>query len=147
MPQDLEIGLRLVAAALLGGVIGLERERQGKEAGVRTYALVCLGSALFMIVSVQIYEMYKIETRAIVDPSRIAAQVVTGIGFLGAGAIIRFPQKIKGLTTAAGIWTASGIGLATGLGLYKPAIFTTIIALVVLTVFSHIDRYFGGTDQ
>ena len=144
-PQDMEVMIRLAVAAFLGGLIGFEREAHGKEAGVRTYSLVCLGSALMMIVSTQIFEIYK--GAAQVDPSRIAAQVVSGIGFLGAGAIIRFPQGIKGLTTAAGIWTACGIGLACGLGQYHPAIMTTLFTLVILLTFARIDRFFGGKDS
>jgi len=136
--HDLDIVIRLVTATVLGALLGIERQRLRKAAGFRTYSLVCTGSALMMIVSLQIYEIY--HEVAIVDPSRIAAQVVTGIGFIGAGAIIRFPQGIKGLTTAAGIWTAAGIGLACGLGQYKPAVITTIIALLVLTVFSRLDQ-------
>ena len=145
--QDFEITIRLIVAAVLGGLIGFERETHGKDAGVRTYALVCLGSALIMVVSQQIYEIYK--GTAGVDPSRIAAQVVSGVGFLGAGAIIREQQGagVKGLTTAAGIWTASGIGLACGLGLYHPAVLTTVITLFVLVVFSKVDRFFGGKDN
>lgn len=152
-PHDLEITVRLVVAAFLGGLIGFERESHGKDAGVRTYALVCLGSALVMVVSVQIFEQYR--DIASVDPSRIAAQVVSGVGFLGAGAIIRFPhgnqgshqEAVKGLTTAAGIWAASGIGLACGLGLYHPALITTILTLVILVVFSKLNRFFGGKDN
>ncbi len=140
-----DITLRLTAAVFLGGVIGLERELHGKEAGFRTYALVCLGSALVMLVSIQMFEAYKGVTQ--VDPSRIAAQVVSGIGFLGAGAITRFPQGIKGLTTAAGIWAASGIGLACGMGFYYPAVLTTLLTLLVLIVFSKIDRWVGGKDH
>lgn len=143
--QDLDTALRLGSATLLGGIIGMERESHGKEAGFRTYALVCLGSALTMIVSTEIYELYKDSGH--VDPSRIAAQVVSGIGFIGAGAIMRFPEKIRGLTTAAGIWTASGIGLACGMGQYRPAILTTLLTLVILVVFSKIDRIFGGHDK
>lgn len=139
-PQDMETGLRLVMAAFLGGLIGVERETHGKEAGFRTYAIVCLGSALIMDVSVRIFEMYR--ATAPVDPSRIAAQVVTGIGFLGAGAIIRIPEKIRGLTTAAGIWVAAGIGLSCGIGQYRPAIFTTVLTLLILTIFSRISRRF-----
>lgn len=142
--SDLDILLRLSTAAFFGGLIGFEREWHGKEAGVRTYALVCLGSALIMIVSIQIFESYRALTE--VDPSRIAAQVVSGVGFLGAGAIMRNPKEIKGLTTAAGIWTASGIGLACGLGHYKPAFLTTFVALVILILFSKVDRFFGGKD-
>lgn len=143
--MNLDITIRLTAAVFLGGIIGLEREIHGKEAGFRTYALVCLGSALVMIVSTQMFETYR--NVAQVDPSRIAAQVVSGIGFLGAGAIIRFPQGIKGLTTAAGIWTASGIGLACGMGFYYPAIITTFLTLVVLIIFSKIDRWVGGKNH
>src|SRR5689334_9341507 len=140
--------IRLIVSAVLGGLIGIERESHGKEAGFRTYSLVCLGSALVMIVSIETYFVYKI---ASTDPSRIAAQVVSGIGFLGAGAIIRFPQGgsegVKGLTTAAGIWAASGIGLACGLGLYFPAALSTAVTLTILIVFSKLDRFFGGKDH
>lgn len=148
-PADIEIAIRLVVAAFLGGLIGLEREHHGKEAGFRTHALVCLGSALMMVVSLQIFELYK-DSGTNIDPARIAAQVVSGIGFLGAGAIIRYPQSsrggIKGLTTAAGIWAAAGIGLASGLGQYRPAILTTILTLVILIIFPLINPIFGGRD-
>lgn len=137
-PHEHDMMFRLLAAAGLGALIGLERELNQKEAGFKTYTLVCLGSALMTIVSMDIFEIYK--GLAIVDPSRIAAQVVTGIGFLGAGAIIRSPQgSIKGLTTAAGIWTVCGIGLACGMGLFKAAIFTTLLVLVVLVLFSKVE--------
>lgn len=145
LTDHLDTGLRLCAAAMLGGFIGLEREIHGKEAGFRTYSLVCLGSALAMIVSVEMFETYRNITN--VDPSRIAAQVVSGVGFLGAGAIIRFPQGIKGLTTAAGIWTASAIGLACGMGFYVPAFMATFLTLVILIVFAKVDRWFGGKDN
>lgn len=150
-PHDWDITLRLVVAAVLGGLIGFERESHGKDAGVRTYALVCLGSALVMVVSIQIFEQFRNLTT--VDPSRIAAQVVSGVGFLGAGAIIRSRpgqnsgEAVKGLTTAAGIWAASGIGLACGLGLYFPAVITTVLTLVILVIFSKLDRFFGGKDN
>ncbi len=143
-PADWQVALRLVVATFLGGAIGFEREAHGKEAGFRTHALVCLGSALIMIVSVQVYEMFKDE--ATVDPSRIAAQVVTGIGFLGAGTIIRYSSGIRGLTTAAGVWTAAGIGLACGIGQFKAAVLTTVITLLVLIVFSKVNRALGGRD-
>ena len=143
--QDMDVAIRLIVATFLGGLIGLEREMHGKDAGFRTYALVCVGSALVMIVSTEMFEIYKGVTD--VDPSRIAAQVVSGIGFLGAGAIIRFPQGIKGLTTAAGIWAASGIGLACGIAEYKPAVMTTVLVLIILIIFSKIDRWIGGKDS
>jgi len=138
-PLDLDIAIRLVVATFLGAIIGLEREVHGKEAGFKTYSLVCLGSALMMIVSFDVFMLFN--GVANVDPGRIAAQAVTGIGFLGAGAIIRSQAGgIRGLTTAAGIWSACAIGLACGLGLYKQAIFTTILVLVVLIVFSRVQR-------
>lgn len=145
--EHIEAIIRLGMATILGALIGLERERHGKEAGFRTYTLVCIGSALMMLVSIEIFEVYR--TEAQVDPSRIAAQVVSGIGFLGAGAIIRYSAGVKGITTAAGIWVASGIGLACGLGQFFPAILTTLLVLTVLMIFSKVDRWFekkqGGT--
>ncbi|MBU9889582.1 MAG: MgtC/SapB family protein [Candidatus Omnitrophica bacterium] len=138
-PADLEISIRLLVATLLGAVIGLEREVHGKEAGFKTYSLVCLGSALMMVVSLDVFTLFK--GVAEVDPGRIAAQAVTGIGFLGAGAIIRSQQGgIRGLTTAAGIWAACAIGLACGLGLFKQAVFTTLLVLVILIIFSRLQR-------
>lgn len=137
-PHDIDMAVRLTVATLLGALVGIERESHGKEAGFRTYALVCLGSALVMIVSIQIHEIY--QGIAEVDPSRIAAQVVSGVGFLGAGAIIRYSERVKGLTTAAGIWAVSGIGLACGLGQYRPAVISTVLTLIILTVFSRVGR-------
>ena len=138
-PHEYEMGLRMLIATGLGAIIGLEREFNGKEAGFKTYTLVCLGSALMMLISTEIHELYK--NTANVDPSRIAAQVVTGIGFLGAGAIIRSQQGgIRGLTTAAGIWAMCGVGLACGLGLFKPAVFATLLVLIVFVIFSRVQR-------
>lgn len=138
-PADMQFAVKLCVATFLGALIGLEREVHGKEAGFKTYSLVCLGSALMMIVSIDVFEIYK--GVAAVDPGRIAAQAVTGIGFLGAGAIIRSSEgSIRGLTTAAGIWSACAIGLACGLGLYKQAVMTTILVLVVLVVFSKLQK-------
>ena len=137
-PHDMENFIRLLAATGLGALIGFEREYNGKEAGFKTYTLVCLGSSLMMIISADIFLIYK--GLATVDPSRIAAQVVTGIGFLGAGAIIRDQQGVRGLTTAAGIWAVCGIGLACGIGLFKPAIMTTFLVLIVLVIFSRLER-------
>ena len=141
---DIEIMIRLGSATVLGGLIGFERELHGKVAGFRTHSLVALGSALIMLVSVHIFNMY--QGSVSVDPSRIAAQVVTGIGFLGAGTIIRSRTGIKGLTTAAGLWTASGIGLACGLGYFRAAFIATAITLLVLVVFSWIGRRLGARD-
>ncbi|MFH1799634.1 MAG: MgtC/SapB family protein [Candidatus Omnitrophota bacterium] len=138
-PQDIDFAIKLSVATLLGALIGLEREVHGKEAGFKTYSLVCLGSALMMIVSIGVFEIFK--GVATVDPGRIAAQAVTGIGFLGAGAIIRSQAgSVKGLTTAAGIWAACAIGLSCGLGLYKQAVMTTILVLIILVLFSKVQR-------
>jgi putative Mg2+ transporter-C (MgtC) family protein len=138
-PHDIDVVVRLVMATFLGAIVGLERGIQGKDAGFKTYALVCLGSALMMTISVDIFTIYK--GMAIVDPSRIAAQVVTGVGFLGAGAIIRSKEgSVKGLTTAAGIWAICGVGLACGLGLFKEAIVGTLLVLTVLILFSKVEQ-------
>lgn len=137
--QDYEMVMRLLVATGFGALIGLERELNGKEAGFKTYTLVCLGSAMMMILSLEIFEVYK--GVAVVDPSRVAAQVVTGIGFLGAGAIIRSQQGgIRGLTTAAGIWAMCGVGLACGLGLFKISFYATFLVFSVFYVFSRLQR-------
>ena len=141
---DIDLIIRLGMAAVLGGLIGFERELHGKVAGFRTHTLVSLGSALMMLVSIQVYHLYG--DKVSVDPGRIAAQVVTGIGFIGAGTIIRSGTGIKGLTTAAGLWTASGVGLACGLGYFRAALIATIITLFILVAFSWIGRRLGARD-
>ena len=123
--------IRLFLAFILGSIIGLERERKGRSAGLRTHILVCVGSSLIMLVSLYIYEIY--QGKAPVDPSRIAASVVTGIGFLGAGTIIRGGHGIRGLTTAASVWVSSAIGLAVGCGYLTAAVATTIITFLTLS--------------
>ncbi len=142
--SDFDILIRLGAAALAGGLIGFERELHGKEAGLRTHCLVSLGSALIMLVSIEIFNMY--HTVASLDPGRIAAQVVSGVGFLGAGTIIRSRTGVVGLTTAAGLWTASGAGLACGLGYFRAAVIACVIALFVLVIFGKIGKKLGGRD-
>ena len=142
--EEIELIIRLSAATILGGLIGFERELHGKVAGFRTHSLVALGSALIMLVSIHMFDLYR--GTVSVDPSRIAAQVVTGIGFLGAGTIIRSKTGVIGLTTAAGLWTASGIGLACGVGYYRAAIIATVVTLVVLVIFSRIGRAIGARD-
>ena len=122
--------LRLLLSVLLGGLVGLEREIHGRAAGLRTHILVCVGSTLFMITSLLVCARYSHFGEA--DPSRIAAGVVTGIGFLGAGAIIRYGASIRGLTTAASIWAVAAIGLAVGGGLYVAAAVTSFLVVIVL---------------
>ena len=114
----------MALATLLGALVGLERERQGKSAGLRTHALVCLGSALITIVSIHGFGPVGPGLR---DPARVAAQVVSGIGFLGAGTIMREGLSIRGLTTAASLWTTAGIGLAIGSGMVWPAVGATVL--------------------
>jgi putative Mg2+ transporter-C (MgtC) family protein len=126
---------RLALAAALGSIIGLEREFREREAGLRTHLLVALGSALFTIVSAfGFHDVLTHDPQVVVrlDPSRIAAQIVSGIGFLGAGAIIRQGLSIRGLTTAATLWVVAAIGMAAGAGFYSVAIITTVVALVAL---------------
>jgi putative Mg2+ transporter-C (MgtC) family protein len=126
--------LRLAVAAALGGAVGLERELREREAGFRTHMLVSVGSALFTMAGAYGFRDFFISGGNIVrsDPTRIAAQVVTGIGFLGAGAIIRQGLSVRGLTTAATLWVVAAIGLTTGAGYYSAAVITTAIALFSL---------------
>ncbi|MFA5388943.1 MAG: MgtC/SapB family protein [Candidatus Omnitrophota bacterium] len=131
MLTDIQVVSRLLAAAALGGVIGFEREKHSRRmAGFRTHILVSVGSALIMLVSMHIFDIYT--GKVAVDPARIAAGVVTGIGFLGAGTIIRSGESVRGLTTAASLWTVSGIGLAVGCGFYTAACVTAAIAFAAL---------------
>lgn len=130
--------IRLILSFVFGGIIGLEREKKGRSAGLRTHILVCMGSGLIMLVSLYVFDIYA--GRAPVDPSRIAAGVVTGIGFLGAGTIITNRGGAKGLTTAASIWVSSAIGLAVGCGFISAALFTTIITFITLAFLKHIEN-------
>ena len=129
-----ELLLRLVLAALFGGAVGLEREIREREAGFRTHMLVSVGSALFTIASAYGFHDFLLRGGTVVraDPTRIAAQIVTGIGFLGAGAIIRQGSSIRGLTTAATLWVVAAIGLTTGAGYYAAAVITTALVIVSL---------------
>jgi putative Mg2+ transporter-C (MgtC) family protein len=129
-----EIVLRVVLAAALGGAIGLERELREREAGLRTHMLVSVGAALFTLVSAYAWTDWRFsnEEGLVFDPTRIAAQVVSGIGFLGAGAIIRQGLSIRGLTTAATLWVVAAIGMAAGVGYYEAAVVTTALVLLSL---------------
>jgi putative Mg2+ transporter-C (MgtC) family protein len=130
-----EVLLRLFLAAVFGGAVGIDRQRHEWAAGLRTHMLVCLGSALIMIVSAYGFRDVLPENHVALDPSRVAAQVISGIGFLGAGTILFLKHEVvKGLTTAAGLWTVAGIGLATGGGLYFAASAATVLVLIVLIV-------------
>jgi len=136
----LTVAIRLALAVFLGGMVGYEREASHRPAGLRTHILVALGSALIMLVSIFIFEVF--QGYASVDPGRIAAQVVSGIGFLGAGTIMREGLTIRGLTTAASLWVVAGIGLAAGAGYYLGAILTAVAALAVLVILSRVEHRF-----
>jgi len=140
--SNYEIIFKLTLACILGGIIGLERESLSRPAGFRTYTLVCVGSALAMLVSLDMYFQFYRTVNA--DPGRIAAQVVSGIGFLGAGTIMKEGPTVSGLTTAAGLWGVACIGLAVGAGMYLPAIVTTVLILFVLIYFAKFEAYFTG---
>jgi putative Mg2+ transporter-C (MgtC) family protein len=133
--SDAELIRRLLTAALLGGALGFEREFRHKEAGLRTNILIALGSALFTLMS---YELAGDAVGA--DPGRVAAQIVTGIGFLGAGAIMRTNGGIQGLTTAATIWVNAAVGVAAGGGEYHLAFIATAVTLVVLALLHPLER-------
>lgn len=135
---DLELMVRILLAAALGAIVGVERERRRMPAGFRTFMLVSVGSALFMIISIYGFD----DSGSVIrDPARIAAQVVTGIGFLGAGMLLRTAGSIRGLTTAAGIWVMAAIGMAAGAGMYTIAAFSTlVVATAVLWILREFER-------
>lgn len=128
--------VRLLGALVLGGVIGAEREIHGRPAGLRTHILVSLGSALFALISLQGFSG--------AEPSRVAAQVVTGVGFLGAGTIMHDGVTIRGLTTAASLWVSAAIGLAVAVGRWPEAVFTTALAFLTLWVLPVLERKLNG---
>ncbi|MBI1952986.1 MAG: MgtC/SapB family protein [Candidatus Omnitrophica bacterium] len=145
MISDNEVILRLLLSVLFSGLVGLEREVQGRAAGLRTHILVCTGSTLIMLTGLHLFALYRGVVE--IDPGRIAAQVVSGIGFLGAGTIIQFRDSVKGLTTAASLWAAAGIGLAVGSGFYVGAVVTTFIVLSVLFLLSRVERRVVGSKR
>ncbi|TCS94239.1 MgtC/SapB family protein [Hazenella coriacea] len=134
-----EITLRLFLAGLLGGLVGWERERNNHPAGFRTHILVSLGSALIMLISIYGFPSFMGEPGVRFDPSRISAQVVSGIGFLGAGTILRHGFSVSGLTTAASLWVVAGIGLAVGTGFMYGAILTTLLVLFSLELLNRLE--------
>src|SRR5579862_3584309 len=138
--------LRLFVAAVLGSLIGFERERLLWAAGIRTHMLVCVGACLFMIVSAYGFASV-LGPNVVLDPSRVAAQVVSGIGFLGAGAILARGEIVRGLTTAASIWTVAAIGLAVGGGLYFAASVSTAIILVILAGVKPLEELYRSRNQ
>src|SRR5262245_1428103 len=136
---DIQMAGRLCLAGLLGGLVGLEREIHSQPAGLRTHMIVSLGACLLMLVSMHMAELSPGKS----DPGRIAAQVVAGVGFPGAGAILRSGLTVRGLTTAACLWTVAAIGLAVGCGFWRAAVVTTALTLVATIVFQKIERKFS----
>jgi putative Mg2+ transporter-C (MgtC) family protein len=143
--SDWEIIQRLTIAVLLGLAVGAERSRVGKRAGMRTYALVSLGAALFIVIAGVVSHQYA--DTFVFDPLRVASQVVVGIGFLGAGVIFVQRQVLTGLTTAAGLWVVAGIGAACGYGLYVIATFVTFLVLTVFEVLWYVEERFVRTAK
>ncbi|WP_313992826.1 MgtC/SapB family protein [uncultured Selenomonas sp.] len=137
--QEWEICLRLVLSCIMGGIIGYERQMRHKSAGLRTNMLVALGSCLIMLLSQSLYDNVEGKTNA--DPARLAAQVVSGIGFLGAGAIMKEGLTVTGLTTAATLWVVAGVGIAVGAGFYFAAGVTTGVVFLILWNLSHLDAW------
>lgn len=134
-----EVVLRLLVALVLSGIVGWQREITQRPAGLRTHMLVCLGATLLTLVSVSIPGA---------DPMRLASGIVTGIGFIGAGTIIRStPTEVRGLTTAASIWMIAGVGIATGVGFYSGAVLTTILAYIVLVLLKRVERFYRREQE
>lgn len=146
--SELHILLRLLLALLLGGLVGFEREQSNHAAGLRTNILVCLGSCLLMLLSMYGFSAFVDEPNVRVDPARLAAAVITGIGFLGAGTILFTGKSITGLTTAASLWVVSAIGLAVGAGFYFASASVTIMVLVTLWAFNKLEkRYISAKKE
>ena len=137
MLPDTQIFLRLSLSVIFSGLIGLERQMYRRTAGLRTHILVCLGACLIMLTSLYVFDIYKDKVPS--DPARLAAGIITGIGFLGAGTIIRYGEEVKGLTTAASLWVIAAIGMGIGCGFYTASIATTIIVLSVLLLLRRIE--------
>lgn len=134
------IVIKTVLSVLLGGLIGLERQNKHRPAGFRTHILVSLGSMAIMVLSELMFDRYQIEYNVVIDPSRIPAQVISGIGFLGAGTIIHYGANVRGLTTAASLWTCAAIGMAVGAGFYFLAVIVSVAIFITLVVFNRVSN-------
>ena len=144
---DSEATIRILVALGIGALIGLEREWRNKSAGFRTYALVCEGSALFMITGILIYDQVRNAGGGISDPSRIASTVVQGIGFIAGGLIFAAGSRVHGLTTAAGIWVTSALGLLIGAGFFHIAIVGAAATFVTLGFLGYVDRFISPSSK
>ncbi|MCH4889646.1 MgtC/SapB family protein [Acidaminobacter sp. JC074] len=141
----LDVLIRIGLSCLLGGIIGWERESINRPAGLRTHILVCMGASLVMLTSLVMFDRYAVQVN--IDPTRLGAQVISGIGFLGAGTIMREGLTVKGLTTAASIWIVGCIGLAVGCGFYEGAIVSTGLSMIVLVFFSKAENFISQKDN
>lgn len=130
MSEDI---IKIMISILLSGILGIEREIRNRSAGLRTLILICVGSTLLTIISINFSKGY--------DPLRLAANIITGIGFLGAGAIFRESKQLQGLTTASSIWVISAVGICVGVGYYHLAVLVTILSVIILTGFNYIEHY------
>ncbi len=142
---EIDLIIRLSVAVLCGIIVGAERSRVGKRAGMRTYALVSLGAALFTIISLAVSTQFA--NVSVIDPLRVASQIVVGIGFLGAGVIFVERQMLTGLTTAAGMWVVAAIGTACGFGLYTIALYVTFLALFIFEILWYVENKFIGRAE
>ncbi|ALS29927.1 magnesium transporter MgtC [Paenibacillus sp. 32O-W] len=138
---EIDLTIRILIAGALGGLVGLEREWSNHPAGLRTHMLVCIGSAAIMLLSIYGFSDFVAEENVRVDPARLAAQVISGIGFLGAGAILRTGSTVSGLTTAASVWVVAAIGLCVGAGFIYAACLTTLVVLISLFVLNKFEKY------
>jgi putative Mg2+ transporter-C (MgtC) family protein len=136
---DSSVLLRLILAVLLGGVIGMEREMHGRPAGFRTHIVVCLGATMLMVAS-EYYRTF-VDLETVFDPNRMAAGIITGIGFLGAGAIMREENMVRGLTTAGCIWFVAGLGIVIGKGLFPLALWGTLLVVIMLVFFRYVESW------
>lgn len=145
--ETIEITVRLLTSLFLGGIIGYEREINRHAAGLRTNILVCVGSTLIMLLSIYGFNQFLNESSVRSDPARLAAQVISGIGFLGAGTIMQRGASIKGLTTAATLWVMAAIGLAVGAGFYYPAVITCVIVFLSLRILNKVEHRFFSSGK
>jgi putative Mg2+ transporter-C (MgtC) family protein len=138
---DLDLFLRIFFAAILGAIVGVERELRQRPAGLRTFMLVSVGSAMFTVLSIYGFRGL---VEGNIDPARVAAQILTGVGFIGGGMILRQQNQVYGITTAAGIWAVAGIGMACGVGFYWVAALTTILVTIILWALRAVERDSAG---
>ncbi|MDQ6422300.1 MgtC/SapB family protein [Paenibacillus sp. LHD-117] len=145
--SQFELTIRILLALVLGGMIGFERELGGHSAGFRTHILVCMGSAVIVLLSMYGFAAFASEPNVRLDPARLAAQVISGIGFIGAGTIMRNGLNVSGLTTAASLWVSAAIGLSAGAGFYYCAVISTVLVVISLFALNKVEKLFSRTKK